>query len=153
MGRAARNPSSFTGPRDFIAGIAGPIQRMGAEAHPAAKRGKWPVPDADDVAVFYRIEVDVIEVPRKIVRVAQRMCSQYRRCQIPLSALAARLAEIGSPERQSTRKAALDQAPARGEVGIAIGQGPDRVQVIRQHHSGFDRKRMTCARLAECRPQ
>ena len=30
-------------------------------------------PDADDVAVLHRIEVDVIEVPRKIVRVAQRM--------------------------------------------------------------------------------
>ena len=80
---------------------------MGAEAHPPAKRGKWPVPHAHCVAVLYRIEVDVIEVPRKIVRVAQRMCSQYRRCQIPRSALAGRLAEIGSPEGKAREKPLL----------------------------------------------
>ena len=51
------------------------------------------------------------------------------------------------------RKAALDQAPAHGEIGIAVGQGPDRVEVIRQDHGAFDRKRMPCTHLAKRRPQ
>ena len=51
------------------------------------------------------------------------------------------------------RKAAFDRAPAGGEIRIAIGQGPDRVQVIRQDHGGFDREGMACPHLANRRPQ
>ena len=53
--------------------VPGPIHRIGTKAHPAAKRGKWPVPDAHGVAVLHRIEVNVIEVPPKIILVAQRV--------------------------------------------------------------------------------
>jgi hypothetical protein len=56
-----------------MAGIDCPIRRLGTEAHPAAKRGVGPIPRADRVAVLHRIKMDVIEVPREIVRVAQRM--------------------------------------------------------------------------------
>jgi hypothetical protein len=38
-----RNPSSFAGLDDFIAGSASPIDRIGTEAHPVAKRGIRPV--------------------------------------------------------------------------------------------------------------
>jgi anti-sigma regulatory factor (Ser/Thr protein kinase) len=51
------------------------------------------------------------------------------------------------------RKAAFDQAPAGGEIRIAIGQGPDRVQVIRKDNGSFDREGMACAHLAKRRPQ
>ena len=51
------------------------------------------------------------------------------------------------------RKAAFDQSPAGGEIRIAIGQGPDRVQVIREDHGGVDREGMPCSHLAKRRPQ
>jgi len=47
------------------------------------------------------------------------------------------------------RKAAFDQAPARGEIRIAIAHGPDRVKVIRQDHGDIDRKGMSCPHLAK----
>ena len=132
----------------MIAGIAGPIHRIGTEAHPAAKRGKWPVPHADCMAVPDRIEVDVIEVPRKIVLVAQRM--------LPISPLPnPALGFGGNPfaSGQSMRKAAFDQAPAGGEIRIAMGQGPNRVEVFRHDHGSFDREGMSCPHLAKHRPQ
>jgi hypothetical protein len=70
---AERNPPSFTEPRGFIANSAGPIERIGTEPDPAAKRGKWPVLHADGVAMLHGIEVNVIEVPHEVVLVAQRM--------------------------------------------------------------------------------
>jgi len=39
------------------------------------------------------------------------------------------------------------------KIGLVFGQGPDRVQVIRQDHGGFDHKRMPCAHLTKRRPQ
>jgi hypothetical protein len=79
------------------------------------------VPHADRVAVLHRIEVKVIEVPREIVLVAQ--------CVLPIPPLPnPALASGGATgrdsfdARQSMRKAAFDQAPARGEMRIAIGQ-------------------------------
>jgi len=54
---------------------------------------------------------------------------------------------------QTMRKVAFDRAPARGEIRIAIGQGPDRVQVIRQDHGGFDREGMSCPHPAKRRAQ
>jgi hypothetical protein len=68
---AERNPSSFTEPGGFIANSAGPIDRIGTEPDPAAKRGEWPVPHADGVAVLHRIEMDVIEVTHEVVLAAQ----------------------------------------------------------------------------------
>ena len=53
--------------------VPGPIHRIGTKAHPAAKRGKWPVPNTGCVAVVHWIEVDVIEVQRKIVLFTQSM--------------------------------------------------------------------------------
>jgi hypothetical protein len=41
------------------------------------------------------------------------------------------------------RKAAFDRAPAGGEIRVAIGQGPDCVQVIRQDNCSFDGEGVT----------
>src|SRR5437867_1052340 len=51
------------------------------------------------------------------------------------------------------RKAAFDRAPAGGEIRVAIGQGPDCVQVIRQNNGSLDREGVTCAHLAKRSPQ
>jgi hypothetical protein len=80
---AERNPSSFTEPGGFIANSAGPIERIGSEPDPAAKRGIRPVPHADCVTVLHRIEVDVIEVTHEVVLVTQRV--------LPIAPLAFRL--------------------------------------------------------------
>src|SRR5437667_413572 len=50
------------------------------------------------------------------------------------------------------QKAAFDQAPTGGEIRITIGQGPDRVQVIREDHGSFDREGMSCPHLAKRYP-
>jgi len=78
--------------------------------------------------VLHRIEMDVVEVPRKIVLVAQRMLPISP---LPNPALAFGGAAGGDPFAfgQSMRKAALGQAPAGGEIRVAIGQGPCRVQI------------------------
>jgi hypothetical protein len=103
------------------------------------------------MAVLHRIEVNVIEVPRKIVLVAERVLSIPA---LPNPALAFGGAAGGDPfgSGQTMGKAAFDQSPAGGEIRIAIGQGPDRVQVIRQDHGGFDREGMPCPHLAKRRP-
>jgi len=44
---------------------------------------------------------------------------------------------------QATGEAALDQRPAQRVVGIALGQSPYGVQVIRQHHLRDDLERMS----------
>jgi hypothetical protein len=95
--------------------------------------------------------VDVIEVTHEVVLVAQRV--------LPISPLPnPALASGGAAGRdpfgsgQIMRKAAFDQARARGEIRIAIGQGPDRVQVIREDHGGFDREGMPSAHPAKRGP-
>jgi hypothetical protein len=50
------------------------------------------------------------------------------------------------------RKAAFDQTPAGGEIRIDVGQGPNRVQVIRQDNGSFDREGMAYTHLAKRRP-
>jgi hypothetical protein len=102
--------------------------------------------------VFDRVEVDVIEMPGKIGLVAQGI--------FPISSVPnPALAFAGAADRdllasgQATREGAFNQAPTLGEISIVLGQGPNHVRVIRQDHSGIDRKGMPCPDTAKCRPQ
>jgi hypothetical protein len=124
-----RNPSSFAGLDDFIASSASPIDRIGTEPNRAAKRGIRPVLHADCVTVLHRIEVNVSEVPRKIVLVAQRV---FPIAPLPNPALPFGAAAGGYSfaSRQSMGKAAFDQTPTGGEIRVAVGQGPYRMEVI-----------------------
>lgn len=56
-----------------IGGVAGPIRGIDAARHQTMKRGMRPVRDAGDVAMFHRVEMNVVDMPRDIVVVAQRM--------------------------------------------------------------------------------
>jgi hypothetical protein len=53
----------------------------------------------------------------------------------------------------AARKSRFDQPPARGEISVAFGQCPDRVQVIGQYRHRIDRERMAPAGLAKCATQ
>ena len=98
--------------------------------------------------MLHGIEMNVIEVTQEVVLAAQRVLPISP---LPNPALAFDAAAVGDwlAARQSMRKAAFDQSPARGEIRIAIGQGPDRMQVIRQDHGGVDGEGMPCSHLAK----
>jgi hypothetical protein len=73
------------------------------------------------VTVFDWIEMNVIEVPFKIILLAQRALLISP---LPNPALAFAGTAGGYPfaSRQTMRKPAFDQAPTRVEIRIAIGQ-------------------------------
>src|SRR5262249_35118087 len=54
---------------------------------------------------------------------------------------------------KSTRELCLYEAPARGEIRIALGQCPNGMQMVRQDHGRFDRKWMSLPCVAMGRPQ
>ena len=102
--------------------------------------------------VFDRIEMDVIEVPHKIVLVTQRV--------LPIAPLPNPTLSLGGTAGrdpfaagQTARKSAFDQPPSQREIGIAFGQGPDHVQVIGQNYGGFNRKPMPSRYPAKRCPQ
>ena len=91
MYRAAREPKKFPSASDGLSGSKThhlspkpglssvcPIQRIVAEPHPAAERGMRPILRTDRVTVLDRVEMEVNEVPRKIVLLAQRMLPYLR---------------------------------------------------------------------------
>ena len=59
---------------------------------------------------------------------------------LPDAALALDLVADADPFafRQAPAEPGLDQPPAGREIGIALGQGPDRVEMVRQHHHRVD---------------
>jgi hypothetical protein len=54
---------------------------------------------------------------------------------------------------EAARKRRFDQPPARGKIRIALGHGPDRVEMIGQNHHRLDREGMTPPRLTNRDPQ
>jgi hypothetical protein len=78
--------------------------------------------------VLDRIDVDVVDVMREIAFISDRV--------LPIAPLLDAAFAVG----QAQRKAGLDQAPARGEIRIALGHGPDDVEVIGQHDHRLDRE-------------
>ena len=102
--------------------------------------------------VFDRIEMDVIEVPHKIVLVTQGV--------LPIPPLPNPALSLGGTAGrdpfaagQTARKSAFDQPPPQREIGIALGQGPDHVQMIGQNYGSFNRKPMPSPHPAKRRPQ
>jgi hypothetical protein len=47
----------------------------------------------------------------------------------------------------------LDPAPSARKIGVALRQGEDRVQMIREDHDGFDREGTFVSGRAEGRAQ
>ena len=64
------------------------------------------------------------------------------------STLAARLAESVRPPAGHGRTL-LDEPPAHGEIGCALRQCPDRMQMVGQHDNGIDREGIVPSRVTE----
>ena len=74
-----------------------------------------------------RIEMDVVDVIFKIAFITQQV--------LPVAVLPYIL------ECRVFAEPRLDQPPARHEIGIAIRQGPDAVQMVGQDNDGVDIER------------
>ena len=96
------------------------------------------------MAVPDRVEVDVIDVGREILVVADRMLPEPA---LPDAALAAPQPYLRAPlaSGQATGENRLDQAPAGREVRIALRQRPNAVEVIGEDDPGVDRERVAAA--------
>jgi hypothetical protein len=89
-----------------------------------------PIGYARDVPMLHWIEMNVVDMALKIGVIANRM--------LPISTLPNTLLSLvdlacGSrPRIEAARKAALDQAPTRREIGVIFRQRPNCVNVIGQ---------------------
>src|SRR4051812_13352075 len=95
MGRAKRNPSphlALAKAVGVIACITRPIHRVNPKAHHAVVRRIRPVRDARGMAVLHRIEVDVVDMTREVVFVAQRV---FPIAPLPDAALALAATTVG----------------------------------------------------------
>src|SRR5262249_39407145 len=102
--------------------------------------------------MLHRIEMNVIGMAHEIAFVTQGVLPV---ASLPDAALALAAAARGNPfaKRQGVREPRFDQAPARGEIRVALPQGPDRVQVIGKYDNRLDRKRVIGPCPAKCRTQ
>ena len=89
--------------------------------------------------MFDRVVMDVKHMPLPIVLVVEVMLPEAAlpNALLPLGALR----WAGSTSGQTGREFTLDDHPARGKVRISLRQTPDRMEMVGQHHDGFDGKR------------
>jgi hypothetical protein len=87
------------------------------------KRAVRPVRDFGHISVLDRIEMDVVDMPLQIPIIADGMLPIAA---LPDSAFAAR--RLARRARhlsgKTARKSTFDQAPAQGEIGVAIWKRP-----------------------------
>src|ERR1700716_1005749 len=101
--------------------------------------------------MFDRIEMDIIDMPRKVAVVADGM--------LPKSPLPKREIVIGPALEMKPRldqgaaEMPLDSPPAAGKICIVCWQGKNGVQMIRENHNGVDRKWPCAASRLERRTQ
>jgi hypothetical protein len=81
--------------------------------------------------MLHRIEVDVVDMPRQVGLVTDRV--------LPIAALPQSFLAFSDVSRRSrcrgwksARNPGFDQIPARGKIRVILRQRPDGVQVIRQ---------------------
>jgi hypothetical protein len=119
----------------------GPIRRVDAAGHKMLKRRMWPVADTFDIPVLHTVVMDIIHVLCIIPSVTDGM---FPKAPLPNSTLLAcqphRRAPLG--DRQCLSESGLDEPPARGNICIALRQGPEAIQMVGQHHPGLDMERV-----------
>src|SRR5438477_11148487 len=100
-----------------------------------------PIAYSGDQAMLYRIDVAVLDVPAKILLVADQVFPEPtlpNRTFPPRNS--DRAAQLGF--RNSLGEADLDQPPAYRKISVVRRQGPNRVNVFGQHDHRVDRKRV-----------
>jgi hypothetical protein len=153
MGRAKRNPSLLAKISSIIAAaVARPVVGINAERHHAMEGRIGPILDLRDMAVFHRIEVNVVDVTLKVALIAQRMLPKSALPNSPLAFAVPALRDLLMSWHAASEHR-LDQAPARREIRVAFGQCPYRVQMIGQHDRCFGCERVPSSRIVECATQ
>ena len=101
-----------------------------------------PVSDASHQPVFYRIVMDIIDVPFEIDVVANSVLPVTTLPQRIFTALVFRSA---AAFRNKTTEQTFAALPTPRIIGVVRGQGGDDVQMIRKHDDGVNRKRALLA--------
>lgn len=104
------------------------------------------------MAVLDRVVVNIVDVAGEVRFIADGVLPIAA---LPDSALALAQAAVRNPftARQSARERRLEQTPSRRKIGVAFGQGPNRMEMVGKYDDCVDRERMAQARRAKCRPQ
>lgn len=98
-----------------------------------------PILGALHEAVLHRVAPAIPDVRRVVGLVADVALPGAA---LPDPALASGgVARAQRPGGKPAREARLDEAPAGGGVGVALGQRPDGVEMVGQHHPGVDPER------------
>ena len=102
--------------------------------------------------MLHRVEMNIVDMPSEIAFIAQRVLPI---APLPDAALALAAAACGNSltSWQRMRKPRFDQSPARREIGVPLGQTPDRMQMIGQDDNCLDAERMIGLRFAKRRTQ
>lgn len=113
--------------------MTSPIARQQALSDMAMHAGKGPIRRRLAPAMFDRVEMHVIDSPREVDIVANRV---FPIATLPDLALAfAQTAGVSSIRGvDGMGKAALQQPPSCGIVIVAFRQAPDDMQMLGQHH-------------------
>ena len=119
-----------------------PVPRIRARVQITVERGQRPIPNGCGVSMLDRVEMDVIDPPSQIEFIADAM---FPVATLPDAPLAATQPRHGSAFAllQSQAEVRLDAPPPGRVVRIVVGQRPDPVHVIRQHHPRHHRERST----------
>ena len=108
-----------------------------------------PVRRALNVAVFYRIEVEVIDPTGQALMIANRVFPESPGPQIALS-----IAAITEPDAllaKTNGEIRLDHSPPHGVPVIALWQAKNCMQMIRQDNHGAEGERMFRTNPVYCR--
>ena len=105
------------------------------------------------MAMLDRVVVDVVQVPREVVLVANSMFPVAPLPDRTFAFAASRCADRVVAVRRCPAELPLDQHPAFGEVAVPVWKLPDAVQVIRKYDHGGNFERVRRANGAKCRSQ
>lgn len=95
--------------------------------------------------MLHGIDITIFDVAAVVGFIADQVLPEPS---LPDTAFVARDTRIAAPILfwQRPCKPALDQPPPHREVAIVWRQGPDPMQMIRQHDEGIDRERIVAPR-------
>lgn len=132
--------------------VPAPVKRIDATLHSAMKGRIGPVLHAGCPAMFDRIVMDIIEMARVVLFVANGMLPEAT---LPDSSFPSLCPDRGTvlDRNDSSHEANLYRLPAIGKIGIARRQGPHAMHMIRQHYPAVDMQRPLQARGTHSFPQ
>jgi hypothetical protein len=135
----------------ILAGISCPIVWQQALSDVPMKRRIGPIAHTLCQSMFDWIEVNVIDMPRKVAVIADRV--------LPKSPLPKReiaiwpALHIKASLNQCVAEMPLDPPPPARKICVIRWQREDGAQMIRENHDSVDRKWPCAASRAECRTQ